>query len=187
MKTLTKLALGTVVASTGLMVGYAPAQAALLGDTVSAELIGIGVGTILNQTATVVDPGIEFTVFGNQGANLNLDVKSDSFDIIYNLTTLPGIGFPSRWILSDLDWVDAPGIVTGVTLTSGNASLISGISFTDDSITIDLLDVTNPPPSQTWSFAIQAQHETVPEPGTILGLLTLAGLGLGSRFKRNVG
>ncbi|MGK7946871.1 MAG: PEP-CTERM sorting domain-containing protein [Microcystaceae cyanobacterium] len=34
---------------------------------------------------------------------------------------------------------------------------------------------------------MQTEHESTPEPGTILGLLTLAGLGLGSRIKRNHG
>ena len=42
---------------------------------------------------------------------------------------------------------------------------------------------------ETWSFDIETEKESesVPEPGTILGLLTLAGLGFGSRLKRNLG
>lgn len=193
LKTLTKLALGTAISSIGLMVTNSPAQAALLADTVRAELGPTGGSPFLDQTAVVTDPGIEFTAFGNQGASLSLDVKSDSFDIIHDLTTLSSIGFPSTWTLSDLDWVGTPGIVTGVNLVSGNASLISGISFTDDSITVDIMDYNNAPPQnqiETWTFDIQTSHETpesTPEPATILGLLTVTGLGLGSRLKRNVG
>ncbi len=41
--------------------------------------------------------------------------------------------------------------------------------------------------SEVLTFDIETEHESVPEPGTILGLLTLAGLGLGSRFNGNVG
>lgn len=88
--------------------------------------------------------------------------------------------------MSDLDWVDTPGIITGVTLTSGDASLISGISFTDDTITIDLLSYTVPPQAavETWSFNIETSKETVPEPLTILGSLTA--LGFGGFFKRKL-
>ncbi|MGK7955605.1 MAG: PEP-CTERM sorting domain-containing protein, partial [Crocosphaera sp.] len=95
-----------------------------------------------------------------------------------------------QWVLSDLDWVDTPGIITGVSLSSGNNGLISGTSFTDDSITVEiesifLLGGTG----EGWSFDIETSKvsESVPEPGTILGLLTLAGLGFGSRLKRKIG
>ncbi len=188
MNRLTKLALGTVAASTGLMVAYAPAQAALLGDTVRAELIFNGTITSLDETDTVVDPGIEFSsAIGS--ATFELDVKNDSFDIIYDLGTFSGVGNDTTWILSDLDWVDTPGIITGVTLTSGDANVVTGISFTDNSITVDLSSYSIPPQNtiETWSFDIETEHESVPEPGTILGLLTLAGLGFSSRLKRNIG
>ena len=185
MNRLTKLALGTVAASSGLMVAYAPAQAALLGDTVRAEFTAAGIGTFLDETDTVVDPGTEFSLpFGSNG--LELDVKNDSFDIIYDLGVTSGVGADTTWILSDLDWVDTPGIITGVTLTSGDASLISGISFTDDTITIELLSYTVPPQAavETWSFNIETSKETVPEPLTILGSLTA--LGFGGFFKRKL-
>ena len=193
MKRLTKLALGTMAASTGLMVAYAPAQAALLGDTVSAELSVDGLGTVLDETDTVVDDSdseVEFTFIG-VSEELSLDVKNDSFDIIYeNFGIFSNVIDPTQWVLSDLDWVDTPGIITGVSLSSGNNGLISGTSFTDDSITVEiesifLLGGTG----EGWSFDIETSKvsESVPEPGTILGLLTLAGLGFGSRLKRKIG
>ncbi|MGK7885563.1 MAG: PEP-CTERM sorting domain-containing protein [Crocosphaera sp.] len=185
MNRLTKLALGTVAASTGLMVAYAPAQAALLGDEVNAELLFDG-SSGFNQTATVIDPGVEFTAF----SQLALDVKNDSFDLIYDLSGLGGINNNTTWVLSDLDWVDTPGIITGVTLTSGDANVVTGTSFTDNSITVDLSSYTIPPQNsiETWSFDIETSKvsESVPEPGTILGLLTIAGLGFGSRLKRKI-
>ncbi|NER08647.1 MAG: PEP-CTERM sorting domain-containing protein [Okeania sp. SIO3C4] len=169
------------------MVANSPAQAALLADSVRGQL-GSNSFSILDETAVVTDPGTEFSRVIGDGS-LSLDVKSDSFDIIYDVGSFPSVGAPTTWILSDLDWVDTPGIVTGVTLASGDASLISGMSFTDDSITIDIINYSVPPQNQieTWTFDIQTEHESTPEPATILGLLTVTGLGLGSRLKRNVG
>ena len=112
-----------------------------------------------------------------------------ALDIDFDLTGVTSIAVSLQWVLSDVDWVDTPGIITGVTLTSGKASLISGISFTDDSITVDFTpyDIPSENAVETWSFDIETEHESVPEPGTILGLLTLAGLGFSSRLKRNIG
>ncbi|MGK7959184.1 PEP-CTERM sorting domain-containing protein [Crocosphaera sp.] len=182
-----------MAASTGLMVAYAPAQAALLGDTVSAELSVDGLGTVLDETDTVVDDSdseVEFTFIG-VSEELSLDVKNDSFDIIYeNFGIFSNIIDSTQWVLSDLDWVDTPGIITGVSLSSGNNGLISGTSFTDDSITVEIESIfLGPVAAEGWSFDIETSKvsESVPEPGTILGLLTLAGLGFGSRLKRKIG
>ena len=172
-----------VLVGTGLSaLAMAPsAQAALLGDTVTADLSSNGF-SILNTTEVVLDPGIEFSRPIGNGA-LSLDLKSDSFDIIYNLGSFPSVGGPTTWTLSDLDWINGPGIVTGVTLTSGDASAISGTSFTSDSITVNLFDVVSPPqPIVTWSFDIETEH--VPEPITILG--SLAALGFGGAMKRKL-
>ncbi|NES04597.1 MAG: PEP-CTERM sorting domain-containing protein [Okeania sp. SIO2F4] len=61
---------------------------------------------------------------------------------------------------------------------------MSNISFTDDSVTVDIIQCSVPPQNsvETWKFDIQTQHKSTPEPATILGLLTLTGLGL-----RNIG
>lgn len=180
MNTLTKIAFGTFFTSTSLMTIHVPAQAVLLGDTVRAELILFGVGTLLDETDTVVDPGVEFISLGRLGSSLNLDVKNDSFDIIYDLGGAIEVGLPTTWILSDLDWVDTPGIITDVTLRSGDASLISGISFTDDSITIDVRNPFFPPPQvafEAWTFDIETQKTSVPESSTLLGLLAVGSIG----------
>ena len=104
MNRLTKLALGTMAASTGLMVAYAPAQAALLGDTVSLS------STFINGSAVVMgeDEPVEFT-FSDGSEQLSLDVKNDSFDITYeNFGIFSNLIDPTQWVLSDLDWVDTP-------------------------------------------------------------------------------
>ncbi|MDJ0519252.1 MAG: PEP-CTERM sorting domain-containing protein [Trichodesmium sp. MO_231.B1] len=187
---LKRLTLGTVFGFIGLMVANSSAQAALLGDNVRAEFSGVGLGTLLDETAVTVDPGIEFSLPGLFDSLFSLDVRNNSFDIIYDVADFTGsLEAPTSWTISDLDWVDTPGIITDVTLESGNASLISNISFTDDSVTVDIIQYSIPPQNsvETWTFDIQTKHESVPEPATILGLLTFTGLGLATRLNRNIG
>ena len=190
MKINSQLALGTAISSISLMITIplieTPASAFLLGDTVRAEFNATGFGNIIDETDVVVDPGIEFSrTFVDTFA---LDVKSDSFDIIYTGGGVPFIGADTQWILSDINWVNTPGIVTGVTLASGDNSLLNGISFTDDSITVNVVDfsLTNGV-AEKWSFDIQTSHKSTPEPSTILGLLAVTGLGLANCLKRNLG
>lgn len=179
LKPLTKFALGTVISSIGIMIAQSPAQAILLGDDVTGQFGATGNSPVLNQTTTVIDPGTEFA-FVNDDATLSLDVKDDSFDITYNLGSFPAVGADTSWILSDLDF-NPSATVTGVTLTSGKSSLISSTSFTDDSITVNLLDVTLAAEGQinSWSFDIETASASVPfEFSPTLGLV-IAGLSFG--------
>ncbi|NEO58416.1 MAG: PEP-CTERM sorting domain-containing protein [Okeania sp. SIO3B5] len=185
LKTLTKLALGTAISSIGFMVTNTPTQAALLGDTI---------GTRFQTTNPAIDLSHNVSVTSDIEINYNLidmfsiDIDSESFDIKYTGGLGSFISGNTKWTLSDLDWVDPLGFITDVTLTSGDEDLVHDISFTDNSIMIELLDANlSPGVTQTWSFDIQAKYESTPEPATILGLLTVTGLGLGSRLKRNVG
>ncbi|MGB3641918.1 MAG: PEP-CTERM sorting domain-containing protein [Rivularia sp. (in: cyanobacteria)] len=176
------LSIGVLAA--GLSSGSAQA-AGLIGDTVNAQLGATGSSPFLNQNAEVTEPGVEFTAVGAQNATISLDVKDNSFDIIYNLTTLSGVGFPSTWSLSDLDFGNL-GFITDVTLASGNSSLINNISFTEDSVQVDLADIVTSRDGSvnTWSFDIATSNSTqsVPEPTTILG--TAAALSLGILKKK---
>ena len=81
LKTRAKLALGTIASFVGLMLARAPAKA-IIGDTVTGDFSAPYCGTLLNQSATVVDPGTEFTA--NPGGTFSLDVKNDSFSFKLN-------------------------------------------------------------------------------------------------------
>ena len=155
------------------------AQAYFVGDTVNGQFGITGDNPIINENAEVTDPGVEFN-FGNA---LSLDLNDDSFDIIYDLTGFRSVGAGTSWMLSDFD-----STITDVTLVSGNSSLINGISFTDDSITVDIADYSTPPQYhvQSWSFYVAtafAAH-SVPEPTTILGLFAVGGGAVVSRRKK---
>lgn len=176
-----KLGFGTAISLIIFMVAISNAQASLIGDSVRAELSGGSLS--LDQTAVVADPGIEFSlVIGS--ATLSLDVKSDSFDIIHDIGSFPAV-VATSWTLSDLDWGISSGIVTDVTLASGDGSVITGISFTDDSITIDIDNYFVPPQNQIeiWSFDITASH-AVSEPSTIAMLGAGIAIGFGAAFRR---
>lgn len=186
MKTLTKAALGAFIASTSLMAANMEAKAALIGDTVTLDFNN---GSFIGSE-TVVNPGIEFPLITSGNFQRDLDVFADSFDIIYTYNNTSSALFdPRNFILSDLNWLPTPGIITGVTQTAGTTA--TSISFTDDSITVFLPIVSVSAGSpETFSFDIQTSKDdaaTTPEPGTMLGLLTLVGLGLGSRFKGKIG
>ena len=160
------------------------AEAGLVGDTVNGQFRVTNGHTFLNQAAEVTDPGVEFSLKPGNNADFSIDVKDDSFDIIYNFGNFAGIGVDSSWILSDLgpDYV-----ITDVALASGDSSLINGISFTDDSITVDILKHILPTNQvRTWSFNVETAKaaQSVPEPTTILGLFAVGGLGVVSRRKK---
>lgn len=188
-KTLTKLALGAAITSMGFMASHAPVQASLLGDTIGIDLDLIdapGFGT----TSPSVTVGSGFELQHGAGNQFWVDVHGGSFDItIEAIDSL--IDSRVEIVLSDLNWVNDPtGLITGVTLTAGDTSFIDpmNIGFTANSITINTADTSLLPDGvrQTWSFDIETKKR-VPEPTAMLGLLAVTGLGLGSRFKRNVG
>ena len=171
------LSIGVLAA--GLSSGSAQA-AGLIGDTVNGQLDATGFGTLINRNAVVTDPGVEFN-FSNV---LSLDVKDDSFDITYDLTSFGAVGTTTTWTLSDLDFGNL-GFITDVTLASGNSSLINNLSFTEDSVQVDFANITRADGQvNTFSFDIANSNSTqsVPEPTTILG--TAAALGFGVLKKK---
>jgi hypothetical protein len=174
-KTLLK-SIALVPVATVMFAGSAQAQ--LLGDTVNGQFSVTGFGTPLNQNAEVTDPGVEFNVRNA----IFLDVKDDSFDIIYDLTRFAGVGAATSWSLSDFD-----SVITDVVLGNGDSSLINGISFTDDSVKVDFANITRTTGQvQTWSFNVATANaaQSVPEPTTILGLLAVGGGAVVSRRKK---
>ncbi len=167
--------IGFASASTiAMLLGHdASAHAALLGDSVHGQLGVTGEAAFFNQTANVVDPGVEFAVAGLSGSTITIDVKDDAFDILFDLTSIVGLGAPFTWSLSDLNWLDSPKtIVSGLSLTAGDASLISSTSFTDDSVTVNFVNIRTPPASQEFSFDIQiSDAAAIPTPALLPGLI----------------
>ncbi|MEO1430210.1 MAG: PEP-CTERM sorting domain-containing protein [Cyanobacteria bacterium J06633_8] len=159
------------------------AQAQLLGDTVNGQFSFGGDSPVINRDAEVTDPGFEFS-FVAANASLSLDVKDDSFDLIYDLGSFFSVGTTTSWSLSDLGFDSA---ITDVTLGSGDSSQINNISFTEDSVQVDLANISRTNGQvQTWSFDVATANaaQSVPEPTTILGLFAVGGLGVVSRRKK---
>ncbi len=153
-----------------------------IGDVVTGEFGVTSSAPALSSSPTVVDPGIEFTFAGGRST---LDLREDAFDITYDFLGLTGgIGAPTTWSLTDLFDIQ------GVTLTSGNAASIADISFTMNSISVDFIDLPNPPEFHSFSFAVEGTpvvdppDNAIPEPS---GILTLAFLLSGGAFIRRRG
>ncbi|MCH2244926.1 MAG: PEP-CTERM sorting domain-containing protein [Crocosphaera sp.] len=175
MKSLTFSALLSTVA-VGLVA--APAQASLIGDSIDYSF-GLNNGaTFLSGSAIVTDSGAEYDDLVI-GADVVIDLAADSFDLSLDF---PGTASRDlKWVLSDLDWVDKPGEIIGVTQTAGRSAV--DISWTADSITVITPADVTAPVSDLYSFDIQTTH-AVPEPLTILGAGTA--ISFGAAFKRKL-
>ena len=186
-----KLGLALGIATFAVVIPQNQAKASLIGDTVNLEVFNEDDLSTFSDSATVIDPGVEFNTLSSELSVFeDLDVFAESFDILYGIKDtappdLVGLLSPKQFVLSDLDWLPEPGIITGVTQTAGTT--VTNIAFTDNSIIIDMPQIvlggTDPvrPRSETFSFDIQTEHESTPEPATLLGLLVVGGLGLVSR------
>ncbi len=173
-----------LVAGASLLLTLPAAQASLLTDEVRLQFIAVGLGTVFDGTAIVSDPGVEFSVPASNP--ILVDVHADSFDILIDLTGFGSVGLPLTAIISDLDWVPNPGIVTGLTLSSGNVADVISTSFTDDSVTVNLANLTNPPVNHNFTFDIETSH-AVPEPSAfaLFGLSALAMTGWNRRKQKS--
>lgn len=166
-----------------------PVQAAtLIGDNVTIRTL-VGTNPNINTyPVTVVDVSAEVDLnsYGNQ------NIESDYIYADWDNPGFASIGFDSRRTdieYLDLDWTDAPGILTGVTLTTNILGLDdTRISFGDDFIKVDLkgLGVDGGQSSRPFSYyQLDLQVSQVPlPPAAILFFTGLAGLaGAGIRKK----
>lgn len=170
-----------------LVVAAGPSSASLIGDSVGATITG-GTLPLSPATATVVDPGVEFQgSFGGFGNPLSLDFSGTSATLKW-LEDFPFIFSTDFLTLTDLDFAGAPGGLTGVTVTASGSGLDnSDITFTADSVTVDLRnwDVSEFG-SAVFTFST-ATGAPVPEPGSfaLVGAALIALRCVGARKNSN--
>lgn len=167
------------------------ANASLIGDEISGCVVGqFGDCEIDNgfsaQLATVVDPGVEFTL----GVTRYADFSSDSFvlNLTNNHTSLDAHYNAFIWTFEGLDWVDVPNReIQNVELLSGNTLLVFSISFEPHSISIVTSNVVIPSGEFVSAEFNIATIQTVPIPPALFlfgsGLLGLIGI---SRRKKSI-
>lgn len=170
-----------------------------------------GLGTGQAEAASIVLTDSAPQTFAGQDFNFNFSPveKSDGTDGIFTVRARGdySIGFPQ---FESLSW-DIDGIVSETQVTATPGNLIQEFSFNDvlweQSFTIGGLDLLNITSDSVVSIVLdllpgvnlgfdtafvearleyesEPESESVPEPASILGLMTVGALGVGSALKR---
>ncbi|MFM6324466.1 MAG: PEP-CTERM sorting domain-containing protein [Microcystis panniformis] len=126
------------------------------------------------------------TTLGSSGANINSGSFKYTIEVIGSNKSIVGVDLDSN-VSSNYGTVTETFLeVPGVVLVSTNGSQVPSSGFIPI-VPKKLLTVTNTlaaNPSEGLFDLQNSFHQSVPEPGTILGLLAVGGLGLVSRFKK---
>lgn len=163
----------------GLFLGgalTANAGASIVGDNVTCSNSFTG-RTCSPTTAVVTDPGAEFML----GSQLEVDIFASSIIISQVAGTF---GIPSSEILTigDINQVIITGVTLGTVNNLVNPPTQGSLSFTSDSVIIDIASGTWGPGS---SFEVLIQTSAVPVPSAVLlfgsGLLGLIGISRGKK------
>lgn len=159
----------------GLLLSAGNAQATLIGDDATIRRIS-GSGPSISDFAVTIGLGDELELQGRH------DLDASSITLDWNISGLGSIGFDSSnhiFEYRDLQeqGVPIPTTLTDVALATNVIGLdASRISFTDDSVSVDLtgLAVSGPNPGGFSYVQLDLTFTPVPEPGTAL----LVGIGL---------
>jgi hypothetical protein len=177
MKFVKATVLGAAVAMFAAFSG--PAQATLIGDDVTLELLADG-SNFFGPVTETVGAGVEFDLFPFFAADVG--ASTIDLDAIFGSAVLV-IGGDFDFVFTDLDWVGESGVIVDVVLTAFQG--IGSVSFTGDSVTISFLTDDRFVAGPIASIEIITRHASVPEPGSLALLgLGLAGLGFARRKVR---
>jgi hypothetical protein len=172
MKSLFRLA---VVISCGLLIGAATAGAStLIGSTVTGTLYVPNLSTILGgpTTATVGASTPTFpngSIVGNTAFQINITSDQIVYEPFANVTY--GIEVFNGFVF---DFTDAPTIL-GVTLDSASTFVPTALSFTADSVSLNLSG-NNVNTNSLAILDVQLQASATPEPATWTLLVSSFGL-----------
>ena len=141
-----KLALAAGLWAAGtLLVLAAPAQAALIGQTVNASFNSLSSWSLNRTSATVSATAREFVFTNAPSRRITVDVRDSSIDFqynnIFNIFFFPG---DLSITIGGLTWAPNPRVIIGVNVTEfDEPNSIGGFganiaSFTDSSVTLAL-------------------------------------------------
>lgn len=172
------LAGATGQAEAGLMIG-SPVNGSLTFGPSSNEFSP--------ATATIQDPGVEFTYTPLFEAFLIADLAADTLTLNTSITKTGILVAPAGTYEFTGLQVAGGGGITGLSQVAGATLPVTSFSFTASSIRVEVGSYTvGAPGSLSATFAIQTAVAAVPEPSTLIsgGIACLFGLGYGWRRRK---
>lgn len=160
-----------------------PAQATLIGDTVSVEYHFPDLGTIVESELTVVQAGPADTVTLLEIflTPVNIDVESSSVQIDWAPVEFTPANF-NGVVITDMDFLGPPASILGLNILTNAAGWNDAFaSFTTDSIALNYANLG--PMVDGFSMTVELLvQQAAPEPAPLgLMVLGLSAVALGAR------